>query len=198
MAKRSNSRRISDLTELAPGATLDAMTGEPIMEEPAQEPTPAPDVAQDPIPAPERTQSEPEPAPYPAPDTIPEEVEEVIVFKPHSEAPEMRPAVNGTTDKSPFDRPVKYIDDELMAELTEILRVPKSRDAVMTFSSYKSGFQRRYFLLDVNGDAYRKAWTVFKMRTNTTDYTKFLDVVFGIMSIDPPRLHRAVDYVPLD
>ena len=193
MAKR-NSRRI-DLTEIASDADTEA---EPVTEEPIMEkPVPAPEAVQEPV-IEERTQIEPEPAPYPAPDTIPEEVEEVIVFKPHSEAPEMRPAVNGTTDKSPFDRPVKYIDDELLAELTEILRVPKSRDAVMTFSSYKSGFQRRYFLLDVNGDAYRKAWTVFKMRTNTTDYTKFLDVVFGIMSIDPPRLHRAVDYVPLD
>ena len=90
-------------------------------------------------------------------------------------------------------------EQALIAELTEILKVPKPRDALMTFSMYTVGqFTRRYFILDVDGAAYRKAWEVFKERTQSTDATRFMDLIFHILNTDMPRLHRNVDWVPLN
>jgi len=87
---------------------------------------------------------------------------------------------------------------ELIAELRTILKVPKTKDAIPVFSMYTIGdFNRRYFLLDVDGIAYRKAWNTFKERTGTVDSVKFLELVYQILNIDMPRLHRAVDWVPL-
>lgn len=90
-------------------------------------------------------------------------------------------------------------EQALIAELTEILKVPKPRDALMTFSMYTVGqFTRRYFILDVDGAAYRRAWEVFKERTQSTDATRFMDLIFHILNTDMPRLHRNVDWVPLN
>jgi len=86
----------------------------------------------------------------------------------------------------------------LVEELTQVLRVPKTKDSIMVFSMYSVGeYDRRYFLLDVDGIAYRKAWSIFKERTGTADQVKFLELVYQILSTDLPRLHRAVDWVPL-
>jgi len=86
----------------------------------------------------------------------------------------------------------------LVEELTQVLRVPKTKDSIMVFSMYSVGeYDRRYFLLDVDGIAYRRAWSIFKERTGTADQVKFLELVYQILSTDLPRLHRAVDWVPL-
>jgi len=88
---------------------------------------------------------------------------------------------------------------DLIDELTRTLKVPKTKDSIMVFSMYTIGdFNRRYFLLDVDGTAYRKAWSIFKERTGTADQVKFLELVYQILNTDMPRLHRAVDWVPLN
>ena len=98
-------------------------------------------------------------------------------------------------------KPKKLTADEeaqLIADLTATLKVPKTKDAIMVFSMYTIGdFNRRYFLLDVDGVAYRRAWAMFKERTGTTDSVRFLGLVNQILNTDMPRLHRAVDWVPL-
>ena len=89
--------------------------------------------------------------------------------------------------------------DDLVADMTVMLKVPKTRDAIMVFSMYTvSEFNRKYFLLDVDGTAYRRAWNLFKERTGTTDAVTFLEIVYRILNTDMPRLHRAVDWVPLN
>ena len=90
-------------------------------------------------------------------------------------------------------------EEALIADLRATLKVPKTKDAIPVFSMYTIGdYNRRYFLLDVDGVAYRKAWDMFKERTGTKDQVKFLELVYQILNIDMPRLHRAVDWVPLN
>lgn len=89
-------------------------------------------------------------------------------------------------------------EQDLIDELTAILRVPKTKDALMTFSMFSDKYQKRYFLLDVDGNAYRQAWSVFKERTGTKDQNRFLFLVYTILELPPPRLHRGVDWAPLN
>lgn len=88
---------------------------------------------------------------------------------------------------------------DVARELAAILKVPKSRDSVMVFSMFSTGeFDRRYFLLDVDGNAYRKAWARYKELTGTKDTVQFLNLVYHILNVDMPRFHRNVDWVPLN
>ena len=102
-----------------------------------------------------------------------------------------------TIQEAPTE-PKKDSEQELIDELTSILRVPKSKDALMTFSMFSDKYQKRYFLLDVDGTAYRRAWEVFKERTGSKDQNRFLFLVYTILEMNPPRLHRGVDWVPLE
>lgn len=105
-------------------------------------------------------------------------------FEPEGKAAEETPGTSET---------------DLVKELTQILKVPKGRDSIMVFSMYSSSeFSRRYFLLDVDGIAYRKAWAKYKEITGTNDPVRFLEIVYRILNTDLPRLHRNVDWVPLN
>lgn len=91
----------------------------------------------------------------------------------------------------------KEKDEELIRELASILKVPKTRDSVLTFSMYTIGQMRRYFLLDVDGTAYRKGWAYYKSQRGD-DPVGYIDMVIHIMDHEIPRLHRAVDWAPLN
>ena len=88
-------------------------------------------------------------------------------------------------------------DTEILRELTMILKVPKTRDSVPTFSMYTSGMLRRYFFLDVDGTAYRKGWAYYKSQKGD-DPVGYIDMVIHILDLEIPRLHRAVDWAPLN
>ena len=90
-------------------------------------------------------------------------------------------------------------DAELIKALTEILKVPKMQGDVPVLSAYSVGpMTRRYLILDVNGTAYRRAWNTFKEMTGTEDAVAFVTLVIQIMDLEIPRLHRAVDWAPLN
>ena len=107
-------------------------------------------------------------------------------------------------EPEPEEKPMQEVhltpkgEQDLIDELTAILRVPKTKDALMTFSMFSDKYQKRYFLLDVDGNAYRQAWSVFKERTGTKDQNRFLFLVYTILELPPPRLHRGVDWAPLN
>ena len=88
-------------------------------------------------------------------------------------------------------------DAEFIARLTAVLKVPKTRDSVPTFSMYSIGQVRRYFILDVDGTAYRKGWMMYKDYKGQ-DPVGYIDMVMHIMDLEIPRLHRAVDWAPLN
>ena len=87
---------------------------------------------------------------------------------------------------------------KLIADITATLKVPKTKDSVMTFSMYSTtALNRRYFLLDVDGDAYRRGWMLYK-EAKGDDPVGYIDMVMHIMDLEIPRLHRAVSWVPLN
>lgn len=133
----------------------------------------------------------------------PEEPPAVIVAKEPFTEEQVEEIKKLVKEQAPpiIEAPSPAANDEqaLIRELTDILKVPKSKDALMTFSMYTVGqYTRRYFLLDVDGQAYRKAWEVYKERTGSADATQFMTLVYQILNTDMPRLHRAVEWVPLN
>lgn len=81
--------------------------------------------------------------------------------------------------------------------IRKILSVPKSKDSIPTLTCIDKGFYKRYFILDVDGDAYREAWRYYKAHKPNGTPEDFVAMVTRILSIDMPRMHRAVSYVPL-
>lgn len=81
--------------------------------------------------------------------------------------------------------------------IKRILSVPKSKDSIPTLTCIDKGFYKRYFILDVDGDAYSEAWRYYRMHRPTGTPEDFVALVTRILSIDMPRMHRAVSYVPL-
>lgn len=88
-------------------------------------------------------------------------------------------------------------DLKLIKDLTEILRVPKTMGAVPVMSAYSVGMMRRYFILDVDGTAWRKGWALYK-EVKGEDPVGYVDMVIHILDTGIPRLHRAVDWAPLN
>lgn len=112
---------------------------------------------------------------------------------------EMHPQVEEIIDDDMITEEAIQADREakLIAEITQVLKVPKTRDSVPTFSMYSMGQMRRYFILDVDGAAYRKGWTIYK-EAKGDDPVGYIDLVMHIMDLEIPRLHRAVDWAPLN
>jgi hypothetical protein len=82
-------------------------------------------------------------------------------------------------------------------EIRRLLAVPKSRDSVPTLTCIDKGFYKRYFILDVDGNAYSMAWEYYKSHKPDGTPEEFVTIVTRILSIDMPRMHRAVSYIPL-
>ena len=99
--------------------------------------------------------------------------------------PEPAPEVSSSTEEWDVDR------------VKRILSVPKSKDSIPTLTCIDKGFYKRYFILDVDGDAYREAWEYYRAHRPTGTPEDFVALVTRILSIDMPRMHRAVSYVPL-
>lgn len=130
-----------------------------------------------------------------APQTPPPEIVDDIAAPAEAPAPAKEEVM--TEEETRADAPGTS-DADIVRELTAILKVPKARDSVMVFSMYSTrDFNRRYFLLDVDGNAYRRAWVRYKELSGGDDPVHFLELVYRILNTDLPRLHRNVDWVPL-
>lgn len=81
--------------------------------------------------------------------------------------------------------------------IRKALTIPKSSGSVPTLTCIEKGAYRRYFLLDVDGEAYRKAWDIYRKDVPHGSPEEFVEIVLRILSQDMPRMHRAVSYVPL-
>lgn len=84
-----------------------------------------------------------------------------------------------------------------MEKLRSILSVPKTKDSVPTLTGIDKGFYKRYFLLDVDGDAYREAWRYYKDNAPGPTPDGFVLLVLRILEHDMPRMYRKVSFVPL-
>ena len=85
---------------------------------------------------------------------------------------------------------------DLRSRLTEVLSVPRSKGAVPVLASYKMNFFERYFILDLDPSAFRKAWEIYK-ETEGNNPVGFVQAVINILEMDFPRMYRAVAYIPL-
>lgn len=81
--------------------------------------------------------------------------------------------------------------------IKKILSVPKSKNSIPTLTCIDKGFYKRYFILDVDGDAYSEAWKYYKAHKPDGTPEDFVALVTRVLSIDMPRMYRAVSYVPL-
>jgi hypothetical protein len=95
------------------------------------------------------------------------------------------------SESAPSDREVSFRD-----RLKEIISVPRGKGSVPVLASYKMDFFERYFILDLDGDAFRKAWNIYKAEKGN-DPVGFVQAIINILETDFPRMYRAVDYVPL-
>ena len=112
---------------------------------------------------------------------------------PDEPAPSSEPAV----EEGPIPQVSSSTEGWDINVIKRILSVPKSKDSIPTLTCIDKGFYKRYFILDVDGDAYSKAWGYYRMHRPTGTPEDFVALVTRILSIDMPRMHRAVSYVPL-
>ena len=97
----------------------------------------------------------------------------------------------------PAQEPAQDTEGWDVDRIKKILSVPKSKNSIPTLTCIDKGFYKRYFILDVDGDAYREAWKYYKAHKPDGTPEDFVALVTRVLSIDMPRMYRAVSYVPL-
>lgn len=78
-----------------------------------------------------------------------------------------------------------------------LLVTPRTKNSVPTLTCIDKGVYKRYFILDVDGDGYKKAWDYYKRTVPTGTPEEFVIIVLRVLDQSMPRMHRAVSYVPL-
>lgn len=81
--------------------------------------------------------------------------------------------------------------------IRDLLAVPRTSGSIPTLTCIDKGIYKRYFILDVDGEAYGKAWKAYRKVCPTGTPEEFIAIVLRILSQGMPRMHRAVSYVPL-
>ena len=114
-------------------------------------------------------------------------IETASEVSPEPVAPTPEPAPEPTQDTEGWD----------VERIKKMLSVPKSKNSIPTLTCIDKGFYKRYFILDVDGDAYREAWKYYKAHKPDGTPEDFVALVTRVLSIDMPRMYRAVSYVPL-
>lgn len=84
-----------------------------------------------------------------------------------------------------------------MAQMKAILSVPKTKDSIPTLTCIDKKSFKRYFILDVDGEAYRKAWDYYCRTVTQSTPDDFILRVCSILDMDLPRMYRSVSYIPL-
>ena len=98
---------------------------------------------------------------------------------------------------APIPEPTQDTEGWDVERIKKMLSVPKSKNSIPTLTCIDKGFYKRYFILDVDGDAYREAWKYYKAHKPDGTPEDFVTLVTRVLSIDMPRMYRAVSYVPL-
>ena len=98
---------------------------------------------------------------------------------------------------APIPEPTQDTEGWDVERIKKMLSVPKSKNSIPTLTCIDKGFYKRYFILDVDGDAYREAWKYYKAHKPDGTPEDFVALVTRVLSIDMPRMYRAVSYVPL-
>jgi hypothetical protein len=83
------------------------------------------------------------------------------------------------------------------AVFRDLLAVPKSKNSVPTLTCIDKGFYKRYFIIDVDGDAFKRAWSYYRANHEEPTADEFVTLVLRILEQGMPRMYRAVSYVPL-
>lgn len=83
------------------------------------------------------------------------------------------------------------------AVFRDLLAVPKSKNSVPTLACIDKGFYKRYFIIDVDGDAFKRAWSYYRANHEEPTADEFVTLVLRILEQGMPRMYRAVSYVPL-
>lgn len=87
--------------------------------------------------------------------------------------------------------------EALIAEVRNIVCVPRVRGAIPSLVKYKEGYMERYFFLDVDSELLRKAWSLYKVNATDPNPAAFTHLVINLLSAEFPRIYRAVSFVPL-
>lgn len=120
--------------------------------------------------------------PIPVQDVLPAEAEEPTVTTPEPD----------TTEVAEPSAP-----QGLEETIRGLLSVPRTGGSIPTLTCIDKGIFKRYFILDVDGDAYGKAWKAYREAHPDGTPEEFVAIVLRILSQGMPRMHRAVSYVPL-
>ena len=91
----------------------------------------------------------------------------------------------------------KISDERLIAEIRNIVCVPRVRGAIPSLVKYREGYLERYFFLDVDGELLRKAWSLYKVNAADPNPAAFTHLVINLLEAEFPRIYRAVTFVPL-
>ena len=78
-----------------------------------------------------------------------------------------------------------------------LLVTPRTKNSVPTLTCIDKGVYKRYFILDVDGDGYKKAWDYYKRTVPNGTPEEFVIIALRVLDQSMPRMHRAVSYVPL-
>ena len=122
-------------------------------------------------------------------------IETTLEVSPEPVAPTPAPTPEATPD--PVPEPTQDTEGWDVDRIKKMLSVPKSKNSIPTLTCIDKGFYKRYFILDVDGDAYREAWKYYKAHKPDGTPEDFVALVTRVLSIDMPRMYRAVSYVPL-
>lgn len=122
-------------------------------------------------------------------------IETTLEVSPEPVAPAPAPIPEATPE--PAQEPAQDTEGWDVDRIKKILSVPKSKNSIPTLTCIDKGFYKRYFILDVDGDAYREAWSYYKAHKPDGTPEDFVALVTRVLSIDMPRMYRAVSYVPL-
>lgn len=92
----------------------------------------------------------------------------------------------------------KIPNERLIAEIRNIVCVPRVRGAIPSLVKYREGYLERYFFLDVDGELLRKAWSLYKVNAADPNPAAFTHLVINLLEAEFPRIYRAVTFVPLN
>ena len=92
----------------------------------------------------------------------------------------------------------KLSAEALIAEIRNIVCVPRVRGAIPSLVKYKEGYMERFFFLDVDSELLRKAWSLYKVNAADPNPAAFTHLVINLLSAEFPRIYRAVSFVPLN
>lgn len=131
--------------------------------------------------------------------TVPETAEPTVIEPADTVPTDTIPTVTVPEDTSGTTavEEVAPVQTWSYEEFRGILVTPRTKDSVPTLTCIDRGFYKRYFILEVEGDAYKAAWDYYRRTVPGGTPDEFVTLVMRTLDQGMPRMHRAVSYVPL-